>query len=85
TPTGGVVPENVHTARDSEALAVALEARAGEVLLLHNLLWHRSGVNATGRPRRAFSICYMSAETRCLRKKRAPRAFTRVFEGRTQP
>ncbi|RYG63542.1 phytanoyl-CoA dioxygenase [bacterium] len=80
TPTGGVVPKNVQDARDVEALAVALEAKAGDVLLLHNLLWHRSGVNTTGRPRRAFSVCYMSAETRCLRKKRAPRAFTRVFD-----
>jgi hypothetical protein len=29
-----------------------------------------------------FSVCYMSDATRCLRKKRAPRQFLRVFEGR---
>ena len=31
------------------------------------------------KPRRAFSVCYMSADTRCTRKKRAPRQFFRVF------
>jgi hypothetical protein len=61
------------------ARAVALPCRAGEVLLLHNHVWHRSGRNATGRPRRAFSVCYMSAATRCLRTRRAPRQFTTVF------
>ncbi|WP_394839961.1 phytanoyl-CoA dioxygenase family protein [Pendulispora rubella] len=79
TPLGGVVGENFvqeHHANDS---AVPLPAAAGEVILLHNQLWHRSGRNTTGRPRRAFSVCYMDAATRCLRKKRAPRTFTRVF------
>jgi ectoine hydroxylase-related dioxygenase (phytanoyl-CoA dioxygenase family) len=47
--------------------------------LLHNHLWHRSLVNRTGKPRRAFSVCYMSGDTRCTRKKRAPREFFRVF------
>jgi len=61
---------------------VALPAIAGEVILIHNQVWHRSGVNRTDRPRRALTVCYMSAETRCLRKKRAPRRFVRVFEQR---
>ncbi len=56
-----------------------LPARAGEVLLVHNHLWHRSGRNTTGRPRRAISICLMSAETKCTRKRRAPRTFERIF------
>ena len=34
-----------------------------------------------GHRRRGFSICYMSDTTRCLRKKRAPREFFRVFAG----
>jgi phytanoyl-CoA hydroxylase len=64
---------------DAEARAVALPAKAGEAMLIHNYLWHRSGVNRTGQPRRAVTVCYMSAETRCMRTKRAPRAFVQVF------
>jgi ectoine hydroxylase-related dioxygenase (phytanoyl-CoA dioxygenase family) len=54
-------------------------ARAGEVLLIHNHLWHRSGRNLTGHPRRAFTAAYMDARTRCVRKKRAPRSFLQIF------
>ena len=43
-----------------------LEAEAGEAVLLHNLLLHRSGTNPTDRPRRAFSVTYMEAGTRTL-------------------
>jgi phytanoyl-CoA hydroxylase len=79
TPLGGLVPP-VHVAEaQADRRAVKVPARAGDVIVLHNLVWHRSGTNQTGRTRRAFSVCYMSAETRCTRKKRAPRAFTRVF------
>ncbi len=80
THLGGVVPANFVEAADAESRAVALPVRAGEVVLLHNHLWHRSGVNVTGNPRRAFTVCYMDAATRCKRKKKAPRVFTRVFE-----
>ncbi len=79
TPLGGVVPAHARASREADARAVPLPAKAGEVILLHNMLWHRSGVNVSGRTRRAFSVCYMSAATRCLRTKRAPRAFTQVF------
>jgi hypothetical protein len=48
-------------------------------VLIHNMLWHRSGVNTTDAPRRGLTVCYLSAETRCVRKKKAPRAFLRVF------
>jgi ectoine hydroxylase-related dioxygenase (phytanoyl-CoA dioxygenase family) len=41
-----------------------LEMKAGEVVLLHNLVLHRSGINATEQPRRAFSVVYMDAATR---------------------
>ena len=34
---------------------------------------------APGQRRRAFSVCYMSAQTRCVRKKKAPRVLTPVF------
>jgi hypothetical protein len=79
TPLGGVIPqEHVERRRAGEA-RVLLPARAGEAILLHNHVWHRSLVNRTGKTRRAFSICYMSADTKCTRKKRAPREFVRVF------
>ncbi|HVO11058.1 MAG TPA: polysaccharide pyruvyl transferase family protein [Vicinamibacteria bacterium] len=42
---------------------VAVEVAAGEGLLLHNWLVHRSGVNATDEPRRAFTACYMDGRT----------------------
>ena len=42
----------------------ALPVRAGTVLLLHNWLLHRSGVNASSAPRRAFSVCYMDGRTK---------------------
>ncbi|MBM3265827.1 MAG: phytanoyl-CoA dioxygenase family protein [candidate division Zixibacteria bacterium] len=43
---------------------IHLEAETGEAVLLHNWLLHRSGVNPTGAPRRAFSVAYMDADTR---------------------
>jgi phytanoyl-CoA dioxygenase PhyH len=74
-PAGGnLAPEVVAGAR-----AVLVPAAAGEALLIHNHVWHRSGRNATAAPRRALSFCYMDAATRCVRKKHAPRAFARVF------
>ena len=79
TPLGGLVPAPLARERGAEALAVRLPARAGEAILLHNHVWHRSGRNATAAPRRAFTVCYMDARTRCLRTKRAPRSFVRVF------
>lgn len=36
---------------------------AGTILLLHNWLLHRSGINHSNAPRRAFSVCYMDGET----------------------
>jgi hypothetical protein len=41
-----------------------LEVEAGEALLLHNWLVHRSDVNRTGSPRRALTACLMDARTR---------------------
>lgn len=79
TPQGGVVLEDALRAAEAEERAVPLPARAGEVMLIHNHLWHRSRVNRTGRRRSALSVCLMSAATRCLRKKRAPRQFVQLF------
>jgi phytanoyl-CoA hydroxylase len=80
TPLGGLVPSDSLLRAQADERKVALPASAGETILIHNHLWHRSGVNTTGRPRRAFTVTYMSASTRCLRKKRPPRVFVRVFE-----
>lgn len=79
TPLGGVIPDDVLARGQAEERRVLVPARAGEVLLIHNYVWHRSGRTLTGHARRAFSVCYMSAATRCLRKKRAPRQFVRLF------
>jgi len=35
----------------------------------------------TGALRRAVSVCLMSGETRCTRRRRAPRRFVRLFLG----
>ena len=80
TPLGGLVPKAIARDANAEARAIRIPARAGDVLVLHNLVWHGSGVNHTDQTRRAFSVCYMSADTKCVRKKRAPRTFVRVFE-----
>jgi phytanoyl-CoA hydroxylase len=79
TPLGGVIPDDVLARRLPMSEPLRLPARAGEVLLIHNYLWHRSGPNASGHARRAVTVCYMDAATRCLRKKRAPRTFEPVF------
>ena len=80
TPQGGVIVDEALGAAAAERRAVRLPARAGEAILIHNHLWHRSGLNATGRRRSALSICLMTASTRCLRKKREPRRFVRLFD-----
>lgn len=79
TPLGGSIPANIVERERADERAVEVPALAGEVLILHNHLWHGSGVNESGAPRRAFTVCYMDAGTKCLRRKRAPREFVRVF------
>jgi phytanoyl-CoA hydroxylase len=77
TPLGGVIPANL--AEPQAARAVSLPVAAGEAIMLHNMLWHRSGRGISGGRRLAFSACYMSSETRCLRKNKAPRVFFSVW------
>jgi len=76
TREGGVVPAEFVARIDR---VEALPARRGEVILVHNHLWHRSRASKSGRRRSTLSVCYMSAATRCRRKKRAPRTFTQIF------
>jgi hypothetical protein len=80
TPLGGTIPRELTLGARADERKIALPAGAGEVLLIHNHLWHRSGNNASGRARRALTISYMAASTRCTRKRRAPRQFVRVFD-----
>ncbi len=49
-------PERVHP----------LEVESGHAVLLHNWLIHRSGVNPTAAPRRAFTVCYMDGRTQSV-------------------
>jgi phytanoyl-CoA hydroxylase len=78
SPMGGLVPPSAIVERDPTP--TPLPARAGDVVLLHNLTWHRSGSNRSPRERRAFTVCYLDGATRCLRKRRAPRVFEQVFD-----
>lgn len=55
---------------------VDLAVAAGEAILLHNFLLHRSGVNRTSIPRRAFSVAYMEAATR---ERTTGEVFPQVF------
>ena len=53
-----------------------LEMEMGEVVLLHNWTLHRSEVNTTNRPRRAFSVCYVDAATyRATTRQHFPKIF----------
>jgi len=79
TPLGGTIPADVAGREGAEERRLPVDARAGEALLIHNMLWHRSGRNTTGAPRRAFTVSYIPASTRCTRRRRAPREFLRVF------
>ncbi len=79
TPLGGMIPDDLVRASGADARKILVPAQRGEAILVHNFLWHRSDVNRTAEPRRAFTVCYMSAATRCVRKKRAPREFARAF------
>lgn len=79
TPLGGVVPADKLTALVTEYRTLAVPAVAGEVLLIHNHVWHRSGRTTGGKARRALSVCYMDGRTRCRRQKRSPRTFVRLF------
>ena len=60
-------PRSAVAAARADENAVPIPTVAGEVLLIHNHVWHRSGRAASGHARRAMSVCYMDGATRCLR------------------
>ena len=85
----GILNERHYTSEEDQARyarpedVVNLETEAGEVVLLHNFLLHRSALNATQAPRRAFSVTYMDAATRSLK---TGRTFPVIFgEGALDP
>ena len=61
-PSGFVTPEQGIENAPPEKVEF-LELAAGEAVLLHNWLLHRSDTNTTDISRRAFSVCYMDART----------------------
>lgn len=79
SPLGGVVPDALVTEREADAKAVPVPVKAGESVLLHNLVWHRSGKTRTGQRRLGFSACYLSEAVRCVRTKKAARQFFDVY------
>ncbi len=74
-PSGFITPEQARQFCPEDK-AVYIELAAGESVLLHNWLVHRSDVNRTGIPRRAFSVCYMDARTVAANGA----TFTRLWE-----
>jgi hypothetical protein len=80
SPEGGTITEALLTEADERALA--LPAVAGESILVHNHTWHCTGRNHTAKPRRALSVSFLDGQTRCTRRRRAPRQFKPIFEGR---
>lgn len=85
TPLGGVIPDEVIGPARAEERSIKVPAKAGEVILIHNDVWHRSGTNATENPRRALTVCYLRGDTRCTRKRKAPRVFPTIFEAQREP
>lgn len=86
----GLLSERGHTLSEEHekqhtegADSVFLEVKAGECILLNNYLLHRSGVNDTEIPRRAFSVVYMEGATQSTR---SGNTFPRIFgEGALEP
>ncbi|MFY9826733.1 MAG: phytanoyl-CoA dioxygenase family protein [Thermoanaerobaculia bacterium] len=60
-----VRPEDVERHCPAERVH-PLEVAEGHAVLLHNWLIHRSGVNPTSIPRRAFTVCYMDGRTQSI-------------------
>lgn len=63
---GSTLTEDAVRAHCPPELTVPLEVKAGHAVLMHNWLIHRSGLNTSPAPRRAFTMCCMDARTRNL-------------------
>ncbi len=64
--TGHYVSEADQARYTQEHDLIDLEVAAGEAILLHNFMLHRSGVNRTTIARRALSVAYMDAATQAV-------------------
>jgi phytanoyl-CoA hydroxylase len=62
----GFLTDSLTEKHCSTSSRVFLELEAGEVVLLHNWLLHSSDRNQSRHSRRAFSVCYMDAQTQTL-------------------
>ncbi len=61
-----------------EENSVYVELKAGEAVVFHNWLMHRSDVNRTDNSRRGFSVCYMDARTVAANGEKFTPLFDRV-------
>lgn len=76
-------PQPLHDGSVPDKLSgTTLDLEPGDLVLLHPLLWHRSGTNATQSPRRAWSSSWLHPNVRWARD-RAPRhpICSRVTDG----
>ena len=64
---------------DAERQALPLPVLRGESIMVHNHTWHRTRQNRTQIPRRAISVSFLGADTHCIRRRREPREFKRLF------
>jgi ectoine hydroxylase-related dioxygenase (phytanoyl-CoA dioxygenase family) len=79
SPEGGTVSEACLASADAEGRALSLPALRGESIMVHNHTWHRTRQNRTPLPRRAISVSFLGADTHCIRRRREPREFKRLF------
>jgi len=84
TAEGGTIPDDRLHDVHGQPKTLLLAAKRGESFLVHNHIWHRTGRNQTGSPRRAISLSFLDGNTRCRRKRRAPRQFKRVFRSNSR-
>jgi phytanoyl-CoA hydroxylase len=80
-PHGFLTPAMAERFHD-DPRRVQLCLEPGEVVLMHNWTLHASGINRTGQPRRAFSVCLMDAGT-ISRRYRRPVSSTVLFPARS--
>jgi hypothetical protein len=80
----GFLTAEMAASYDKDPRRIPLCMEAGEVVLLHNWTLHASGINHTDKPRRAFSVCLMDAETVNLRYDRLA-STTVLFPARSAP
>ena len=66
TPFGSTLPPELAAVHCPPDAVRHVTAQAGELILLHNWVIHRSGVNPTESPRRAFTTCLMDARTQSV-------------------